>query len=359
MTRKRSKILRLSVAALIVLPGILSSIGTSYAAPTKTQVDAAKAKLDTLNHQAEILSEQLNTATIQLTALRAKQAAAKNAMATAQAAADAARADLNARETAAYTSQGSQLGGLLGSQSFADFSDRITYMSAIAGHDADLATQYQTSQIQADAARQTYASAAAEASKQVQIIASHKAALTTAAAKAKQYYTQIYGSWHAAQIAAQKAAAAAAAAAAQPAAGGDSSGGTTGTTGGTIPPPPPNGSAAAIAIAAARTVIGTQYVWGAADPNVGFDCSGLVLWAYAHAGISLPHSSAMMAAMLPHVSRADLVPGDLVFFYTPVSHVGLYIGNGQMIDAAHSGPGGEVNIRSIDYGFVFGGRISG
>ena len=63
--------------------------------------------------------------------------------------------------------------------------------------------------------------------------------------------------------------------------------------------------------------------------------------------------------MLPHVSLGDLVPGDLVFFYSPVSHVGIYTGNGQMIDAAHSGPGGEVGIRSIDTGsFVYGGRIA-
>jgi len=354
MTRKRSKILRLSVAALIVLPGFLSSIGTSYAAPSKAQVDSAKAKLEALNRQVEIMAEQWNTAKAQLTAIRVKQAAAKNAMDTAQAAADAARADLDARETSAYTSQGSQLDGLLGSQSFADFSDRMAYMSAIAGHDADLATQYQSAQIQADAARQTFEAAGADAAKQLAILTDRKQQIDATASKARDYYTRIYGSWHAAQVAAQKAAAAAAAAAAA-----SSGGGGTSSTGGYVPPPPPNGSAAEIAITYARSVIGTQYVWASADPNVGFDCSGLVLWAYAHAGVSLPHSSAMMAAMLPHVSRADLVPGDLVFFYSPVSHVGIYIGGGMMIDAAHSGPGGEVNIRSIDYGFVYGGRISG
>ena len=358
MTRKRSKILRLALAALVVLPGILASIGDSYAAPSKAQVQSAKQKLDALNHQAEIVSEQLNMAQVQLDALKVKLATAKNAMDTAQAAAGKARVDLNARETAAYTSQGSQLGGLLGSQSFADFSDRITFMDAIASHDADLAALYQSQQIRADAARQTFASATAQASRQVQIITARKAQLSAAAAKAKQYYTQIYGSWHAAQIAAKKAAAAAAA---QPAPSTVGSGGTSGGAGGSTPPPPPNGSAGAIAIAAAKTVIGTAYVWGGASPS-GFDCSGLVLWAYAHAGISLPHSSAMMAAMLPHVSRAALLPGDLVFFDSPVSHVGIYIGGGMMLDTDHPGPGGEVNYRSIDSfvpSFVYGGRISG
>ena len=87
-----------------------------------------------------------------------------------------------------------------------------------------------------------------------------------------------------------------------------------------------------------------------------------MLWSYAHAGVSLPHSSAMMAAMLPQVSRAALLPGDLVFFDSPVSHVGIYIGGGMMIDTDHPGPGGEVNYRSVDSfvpSFVYGGRISG
>jgi cell wall-associated NlpC family hydrolase len=69
----------------------------------------------------------------------------------------------------------------------------------------------------------------------------------------------------------------------------------------------------------------------------------------------------MMAAMLPHVAYSDLQPGDLVFFYSPVSHVGLYIGGGLMIDADHPGAGGEVAVRSVSSfsSFDYGGRISG
>jgi cell wall-associated NlpC family hydrolase len=71
------------------------------------------------------------------------------------------------------------------------------------------------------------------------------------------------------------------------------------------------------------------------------------MWSYAHAGISLPHSSALQYAMLPHVSRDQLAPGDLLFFYSPVSHVAIYLGGNSMIDASHPGPGGEVQIRTI------------
>jgi cell wall-associated NlpC family hydrolase len=81
---------------------------------------------------------------------------------------------------------------------------------------------------------------------------------------------------------------------------------------------------------------GDPYVWGAAGPNA-FDCSGLVLWAYAQVGISLPHYTGDQWTMGVHVSRADLQPGDLVFFYADIGHVGLYIGNGLMVDAPDFG----------------------
>ena len=81
---------------------------------------------------------------------------------------------------------------------------------------------------------------------------------------------------------------------------------------------------------------GDPYVWGAAGPG-SFDCSGLVLWAYAQVGISLPHFTGDQWNMGVHVARADLQPGDLVFFYPDIGHVGLYIGNGLMVDAPNFG----------------------
>ncbi|HUZ38092.1 MAG TPA: C40 family peptidase [Streptosporangiaceae bacterium] len=86
---------------------------------------------------------------------------------------------------------------------------------------------------------------------------------------------------------------------------------------------------------------GDPYVWGAAGPS-SFDCSGLVLWAYAQVGISLPHYTGDQWNMGVHVSRADLQPGDLVFFYADIGHVGLYIGNGLMVDAPDFGENVQV-----------------
>lgn len=105
------------------------------------------------------------------------------------------------------------------------------------------------------------------------------------------------------------------------------------------PPPPPAGgpAGAATAIAAARSVLGTPYRWGGSSPASGFDCSGLIMWAYAKAGRSLPHSSRSLRAMTRPVSAAQLRPGDLVFGGSPVHHVGMYVGGGQMIHSPRTG----------------------
>jgi peptidoglycan DL-endopeptidase CwlO len=86
------------------------------------------------------------------------------------------------------------------------------------------------------------------------------------------------------------------------------------------------------ALQAALSRLGDPYVWGAVGPDE-FDCSGLVMWAYAQVGISLPHYTGSQWNSGVHVSRNDLEPGDLVFFFSNISHVGMYIGNGLMIDA--------------------------
>jgi peptidoglycan DL-endopeptidase CwlO len=86
------------------------------------------------------------------------------------------------------------------------------------------------------------------------------------------------------------------------------------------------------ALRAALTKVGDPYVWGAAGP-AAFDCSGLVMWAYAQEGIHLDHYTGDQWTEGEHISRSQLRPGDLVFFFPDISHVGMYIGNGLMVDA--------------------------
>lgn len=95
---------------------------------------------------------------------------------------------------------------------------------------------------------------------------------------------------------------------------------------------PTENSAGAVALRAALTKRGDPYGWGDAGPSV-FDCSGLVVWAFAQEGIALPHYTGSLWNSGMHVSRADLQPGDLVFFFPDISHVGIYVGDGLMVDA--------------------------
>ena len=98
------------------------------------------------------------------------------------------------------------------------------------------------------------------------------------------------------------------------------------------------------ALQAALTRRGDPYVWGAAGPSQ-FDCSGLVVWAYGQEGIALPHYTGSLWNSGVHVARADLEPGDLVFFFADISHVGIYVGNGLMVDAPDFGQ--DVQIQPI------------
>jgi peptidoglycan DL-endopeptidase CwlO len=90
------------------------------------------------------------------------------------------------------------------------------------------------------------------------------------------------------------------------------------------------------AMSIAMGKLGSPYRWGAAGPGA-FDCSGLVYWSYRQAGLTLPRSSRAQSQVGTAVSKAALQPGDLVFFYRPVSHVAIYIGNGRVVHASTAG----------------------
>jgi cell wall-associated NlpC family hydrolase len=104
------------------------------------------------------------------------------------------------------------------------------------------------------------------------------------------------------------------------------------------------------AMNAALSKIGVPYVWGAVGPRA-FDCSGLVMWAFKRVGISLPRTSAAQSRVGVPVAKSDLRPGDLVFFYSPVSHVGMYIGNGMVVHASE--PGQPVKVTSLAHAGPF------
>jgi peptidoglycan DL-endopeptidase CwlO len=354
MSKARRRVVRAVVAVALVFPLVVVASAPSYAGhATSADVASAKAKLDALNHQLEIVVEDYNQARTLLDQTKAKLADAKQQMQDAQAQAHAALAELSRRASEAYTGMGSQLDVLLGATDFTQFSDRLEYMGAMAQSDADLANVAEAARQKAEWATEQYNSAVADAQTQLDAVNQKRSQISGMLSQAQTLYQQTNQDYQA-YLAAQRAAAQQQARQdAARTAGGDGGGSTGGGSGGGsggggTTPPPPTSSGAAGAVQAAQSVIGTQYVFGSADPSVGFDCSGLTMWAWGQVGVSLPHSSAMQYAVLPHVaSLSQAVPGDLLFFYSPISHVALYIGGDMMIHARHPGPGGQVQVNSV------------
>ncbi|MGI8575407.1 MAG: peptidoglycan-binding protein [Egibacteraceae bacterium] len=115
--------------------------------------------------------------------------------------------------------------------------------------------------------------------------------------------------------------------------------------------------AARKAVRYAKAQIGKPYRWGGTGPDA-FDCSGLTYMAYQTAGVSIPRTSSAQYAGLPRVSRKNLKPGDLIFRYNPVSHVGIYVGNGKVVNAQQTSR--PVALESVDWAnFTAAARPSG
>jgi len=343
-TSSRSRGARARLAARVSLAALLSislSVGfatVSLARPSRQDLRAAQARVDDLNRRLSLLVEQYDQTNLQLQTAERQLADARNAAATAEADAGAARNQLSARAAAAYEGAGSEIDVLLGSNTLSEFSDRLEFLNAVARQDADAATQAGVKGQAARRAAQVLQAAVRERSALLSTLGAKKQEITAGIAQQQALVKRIQAS-----LSAQaRAALARQARAPLPPAPGQPGG-----------PVPPNAGARA-ALAAAYSVIGTQYLWGGADPRSGFDCSGLTMWSWAHAGVSLPHSAAAQYGEVAHVNRSQLQPGDLLFFYNPISHVGMYVGGGRMIDASHPGPGGGVAVRTIYWQYFVG-----
>jgi peptidoglycan DL-endopeptidase CwlO len=343
MTGTRRRISRLAVAVVFTLPVVLSAFSlTSLAAPSAEEVAAAKEKLGQLQHEFEVLAERYNDAKYRLSLTERRLAEAEAQRREAEARARAAERRLEERAVEAYLGTGSQVDGLLSADDLGEFSDRLEFMGALAENDAALALAAKNARQHADWAADRYEDVLAERRQQVREIESQLGRLDTLIDQQAEVAEQLEAdrAAHLAALAAQRAALEAA----QNSAGDPPS---TGDGGGYVPPP--NASAAQIAVNAAYSVLGAEYVWGSAGPST-FDCSGLTSWAWAQAGVYIPHSSAGQYDALPHVPLSAVQPGDLIFYFSPISHVAIYAGGGNIIHARHPGPGGEVQVSSM-YGY--------
>lgn len=371
----------------------------------EAQLAQSQAKLEALGVAVGQAAEAYDGALYALQQAQQQAAAAGRAAATAQAALAAARQQVGELGAAAYKSggslatfaaflTGSSPDGLLGAAStmqvLANRQDAVldrvraqqvvtqvldkqasTALAAVqqAAEKAKVAkaavearVSAQASQVQQLTASTTTLTRqlAALQARSVQLTAARQAGLARLAREKAARAAEL-----ARQQAAARAAAAAAAAAAASAGGGSDNG--SGSGGSTTSPAvtgvasggSSSGTAAGglAAVAFARAHLGDAYVWAAAGPST-WDCSGLTMMAWQAGGVAMPHYAAAQYAQGLKVSRAQLRPGDLVFFgtnpndYQSIYHVGIYIGGGQMIEAPYTGS--VVRISSIDRPSLFG-----
>ena len=317
-------------------------------AATQAQAAAVAARLNALDSQMARQDEQLDQAQTRLNGLDAQLTAARQALAAAQAELADKRATLKSAAVAAYV-QGGQTDGLVqliqSSQAQADL--RQSYLASVADSQQGAIDSFHAALLafQARQVRLTSEQAAAQ-SALAQVRAARNASAAAAAAEQSQL-ASIKG--HLADLVAQVEQQQAAAAAASWSGGRAASRSASFSSGGNLPPP--SGPAASVAVQWAQREIGKPYVYGAAGPD-SFDCSGLTMYVWGQAGRGLPHSAAGQWDDTTRVPVSALQPGDLVFYYQPVDHVGIYVGGGEMIIADHTG----TNVR---YASIFRSGLDG
>jgi cell wall-associated NlpC family hydrolase len=329
--RRGRAVLALSAALVAGAAGVLAP-ATATAAP-RTAAEAT-ALAEKAANELTAIDEQVHEAELIVAQQQAAATEAARKAAAAHAALEAYEPQLRAIAQSGYTGKTqSRVAAFLTSQSATELVQQMTTLDMIATHTNTIITDVAAAQ-----------AAAAEAQAQADQAAGTAAAgLTELKAQQAEVQKRItgYQQTFARLTAAEQAAV------------------TTAIAGPALAAPSVDqlplapGSAAAIAVKAALAQVGDPYVWGASGPN-GFDCSGLTGYAYAAAGVALPHSSRAQSTLGRAVTRAELQPGDLVFFYSPVSHVALYIGNGMMVHARTFGR--PVAVTSVDMGGYRGAR---
>jgi cell wall-associated NlpC family hydrolase len=299
-----------------------------------TSAEAAKL-VEQAAQKLTVIGEQVHAAETIVAKQRAKARAAAKVAVKAQAQLAAYEPQLRAIAQTGYTGKQTRVAAFLTSESAEDLVQQMTTLDMIADHTDTVVGLAAEAQEKAEAAQATADAAMAEAKAGLTELKKQKSQMQ---AKVEEYEAAFD------RLSAREQAAV-----------------TTRVAGRALARPSfaslglDPSTTVAIAIKTALSKVGSPYVYGATGPN-SFDCSGLTSFAYAAAGIDLPRSSRDQATVGTPVSRSQLQPGDLVFFYSPISHVGLYIGNGMMVHARTFGQ--PVAVTSVDQaGYAMAVRV--
>ncbi|WP_030806963.1 C40 family peptidase [Streptomyces sp. NRRL S-337] len=352
----------LTTAALASVTLLSQTADAAPRAPRPT-IEEVKQKVDGLYRQAEVATQKYNAAKERADHQRETVDGLLDAAAKRAEKMNASRRELGTFASAQYRTGGmNPTAQLMLAKDPQQFFDRSHLMERLTGRQQQAVTDYQKQA--AAAARQR-----AEASRSLDQLQNSQAALKESKrsvqqklAEARQLLSRLTAQEKArlAELERQKEAAAKRRAEEEArkqqererlrqhdggSTGGQTGGDTGGSTGGS------QSTKAEKALAFARAQIGKPYVWGATGPS-SYDCSGLTQAAWKAAGVDLPRTTWEQVKVGQRVATKDLQPGDLVFFFDDISHVGMYIGGGRMIHAPH--PGANVREESIYYMPIYG-----
>lgn len=355
-TRALAIIALVGASAAVVSPPSIASAANSTS--LRARATALATQIDTLNTKLAILAEEYDQASGRLDTIKRQLSSDHAAIASATARVHGDSTRLKSQAVNTYVNSGAESGLSTAITSSGNLLPlQQTYLALASGSLTSAIASLQNSQyvlhtksIQLDAAEVTAANTES-------VIASAQTSANTLKDQLDATLANVTGQLAtevAAQEAAQQAAANQAVAASATAAAATSP--PTPPTQSTAPITQASSGGAAAAIHAAETQTGVPYVWGGAQPGGGFDCSGLTMWSWGHAGVNLPHSAQDQYDSIEHVSLDSLQPGDLVFYASGgyIYHVVMYVGNGQVIQAETYGV--PVSITPLPGGAYAAGR---
>jgi len=325
-----------------------SAVSLSVATPTQAEpdIDTVQSRVDRLYHQAEQASERFNDARLEVKAARGRLMRLESRLARQKSKVETVRAQVATAVVAQYQGQAlSSTSQVMLSDDPDDFIDQLTTVSAFNDQQSQMMAEFavQARRLETrEQAAQREVTKIAETSRE---LGEEKAEIDDKAAKAKELLKTLEerAAARASRSEARTASGSAAARASRSEATAPGSAAAPAAAAPAASAPASGRAAAAVRYAMAQ--VGKSYVYGAAGPSA-FDCSGLTMMAWAQAGVGLPHSSGAQMGSGTPVSQSELRPGDLVFYYSPVSHVGMYIGNGQIVNALN--PGAGVGISGVN-----------
>ncbi len=345
LTARIKTLIALSIALTLAL-GAIPVYGAPSVSDKRAEARRVKAQIDDLDRQVEVASEAYNEAASKHNELVAQVAEVRTKLKKTKKRVGQLETHLNTRAESMYRHGPlSFLEVLLSAKSFEEFATTWDLLRDMNTSDADAIAELKIVKAEAEQIERDLASHEAEAKQVRSEMASNKAAIESKLGDRERMLSGLESEIGALEEAERQRAEAAARAATRAAAAAATASSSSG--GGERQFPPPTRAARSEVVSVAKRYLGAPYRWGASGPN-SFDCSGFTMFVYSQVGVSLPHSSRAQIGYGERVSRADLQAGDLVFFGSPIHHVGIYVGSGQYIHAPHTGA--VVRIDSLSRG---------